>query len=283
MIYNKIIRKTCKDEQFYGWYHLERILDDSLPRGDHGVDLDCFLDCYVWSPKTPPHTRPWIGIIHASDSGHNLTLSRVISVPNVAKSLRYCVALVTLSRHAKECLEKLVDVPVFNTHHPKRTTAFFDMGAYFSRPTLRHAGFHARNIKVFEDFETSLAKVINIRAGSGTRKEIEYEVGLKDNDEYIKKLCSSVGFCYLNGASANNSVLEHIVSNTPIVVNRLPSVEEYIGADYPMYYEKIYKKPDEFLLDERFIRETSEYLKERSKLSIFSEQNFVKFFKENKI
>jgi hypothetical protein len=278
MIYNKVIRRIHKDEQFYGWNYLEGILYEKLPRGEQGVDLDCFLDSYVWSRGSAPHDRPWIGIVHALESGHTLTLGRVMSTPNVLKSLPHCVALVTLSRHAKECLEKLVDIPVFNTHHPKRTSAFFDMDAYFSNPTLRHSGFHARNIKAFEEFETSLTKVINTKGHSGTKKEIQYEVGFKGKNEYIKNLCSSVGFCNLNGASANNSVLEHIVSHTPIVVNRLPSVEEYIGPEYPMYYEIIKDKPDEFLLSRSFIEDTYCYLKERSKIKIFSEQNFINFF-----
>lgn len=278
MKYRNIIKRIHKDEQYYGWHHLESILYGSLPRSESGVDLDCFLDSYVWSPGQKPHQHPWIGIVHASESGHSLTIGRVMSSPNVVKSLPFCVALVTMSQAARDCLASMVKVPVLNTHHPKRATIFFDRDAYFNRPILRHIGFHARNIRMFKEFKTSLAKVISWRGSIERSPGVEYESATKDKDSYIRDLVSSVGFCYLDGASANNSVLEHIVSHTPIVVNRLPSVEEYIGSEYPMYYENIKDDPDRFLLSECFIDEASSYLNERSKMKIFEEQNFLNFF-----
>jgi len=40
----------------------------------------------------------------------------------------------------------------------------------------------------------------------------------------------------LFGASANNSVLEIIEMNIPAFVSRLPATEEYLGKDYPLFY-----------------------------------------------
>ena len=40
-------------------------------------------------------------------------------------------------------------------------------------------------------------------------------------------------------ASANNSILECIQSNIPAFVTRLHSTEQYLGPDYPMFYNNI--------------------------------------------
>lgn len=278
MNYRNIIRRIHKDEQCFGWHHLEGLLEASLPRSESGVDLDCFLDSYVWSQGREPHAHPWVGIVHATESGHSLTIGRTMSDPAVVRSLASCVCLVTLSKVSKECLEKITKVPVFNTHLPRRTTLFFDIDAYFEKPTVRHSGFHARNIGIFEQFACSPKKVLPWRGPIDKKEGIEYESEFKDNLNYMKDVTTSVGFCYLNGAAAHNSVVEHIVSHTPLVVNRMPSVEEYIGSDYPMYYEDIKDRPDDFLLSRDFLQETSSYLKERSKMAMFSEKNFVDFF-----
>jgi hypothetical protein len=40
-------------------------------------------------------------------------------------------------------------------------------------------------------------------------------------------------------ASAANTVIECIVRRTPLVVNRIPAVEEYIGREYPLFYNTL--------------------------------------------
>jgi hypothetical protein len=56
------------------------------------------------------------------------------------------------------------------------------------------------------------------------------------NDEYDKILTENVVFVHLVDASAVNTVIECIVRNTPIIVNRLPAVVEMLGERYPLYY-----------------------------------------------
>jgi len=36
-----------------------------------------------------------------------------------------------------------------------------------------------------------------------------------------------------------NTLIESIVRNTPIVINPLPAVIEYLGPDYPLYYQNL--------------------------------------------
>jgi Polysaccharide pyruvyl transferase len=57
-----------------------------------------------------------------------------------------------------------------------------------------------------------------------------------DNAAYDALLSRSVIFLALRDCGAVNTVLECIMSATPVVVNRLPGLEEVLGCAYPAFY-----------------------------------------------
>ena len=73
-------------------------------------------------------------------------------------------------------------------------------------------------------------------------------------------------------AAANNTILECIVRNTPIIVNKIEGVVDYLGQDYPLYFESEDKIED--LLEESKIKEAYLYLKKLDKKK-FSISNFT--------
>jgi hypothetical protein len=75
---------------------------------------------------------------------------------------------------------------------------------------------------------------------------------------YDDLLSESVVFLELFDTSANNAVVECIVRCTPIVINRHPAVVEYLGPDYPLYYDTIAEV--ENLLTRDSIMSAYEYL-----------------------
>jgi hypothetical protein len=56
------------------------------------------------------------------------------------------------------------------------------------------------------------------------------------NDDYDELLSANVVFLDLVDAAAVNTVVECVVRNTPILVNRLPALEEVLGPAYPGFY-----------------------------------------------
>ena len=52
-------------------------------------------------------------------------------------------------------------------------------------------------------------------------------------------LARNVVFADIMDATANNTVVECIVRHTPILVNPLPAVVEYLGAAYPFYFDSL--------------------------------------------
>jgi hypothetical protein len=56
---------------------------------------------------------------------------------------------------------------------------------------------------------------------------------------YDRLLAENVVFLNLIAAVANNTIVECIARNTPVVVNRLPGPTFYLGADYPFFYDSL--------------------------------------------
>ena len=56
------------------------------------------------------------------------------------------------------------------------------------------------------------------------------------NEDYDELLSENIVFLNLVDASAVNTVIECIMRNTPILVNRHPAVVEMLGERYPLYY-----------------------------------------------
>jgi len=60
-----------------------------------------------------------------------------------------------------------------------------------------------------------------------------------DNNEYDRILSESAVFIRLFDCSAVNTVIECIVRNTPIIVNRHPALVEILGDKYPLFYTSL--------------------------------------------
>lgn len=72
------------------------------------------------------------------------------------------------------------------------------------------------------------------------RKNASVEtMDILSNDDYDRLLSNNVVFLKLVDASAVNTVIECMVRHTPLVVNRIPAVEEYLGTDYPGFYDDL--------------------------------------------
>jgi hypothetical protein len=96
--------------------------------------------------------------------------------------------------------------------------------------------------------------------------------------EYDLLLSKNIVFIDLFDASANNAILECIIRNTPVIINKTDAVIEYLGIGYPLYFESLEDIPN--LLNETKIIEAHEYLCKITKNDImieyFTKQLFTK-------
>jgi hypothetical protein len=101
------------------------------------------------------------------------------------------------------------------------------------------------------------------------------------NEYFDKILQSSLVYVNFYDCAASNTVVECIASSTPLLVNKLPSIVEYLGEDYPLYFRDINQASSLSNNLDR-IKEAHVYLKENNKLrDNLSIDKFVScFYKE---
>lgn len=92
-----------------------------------------------------------------------------------------------------------------------------------------------------------------------------------DHNEFDEMISSSVVFLDLIECSASNTLIECIVACTPVYINKLPAVVEYLGEDYPLYYENV----DDIHINDQHILNAHEYLKRLDKQQLTSD-HFIK-------
>ena len=77
---------------------------------------------------------------------------------------------------------------------------------------------------------------------------------------YDALLAENIAFLQLYDAGANNTVVECIARATPLLVNPLPAIVEYLGPNYPFYYESLAEAADK-AMDLDLIERTHLYLR----------------------
>ena len=124
----------------------------------------------------------------------------------------------------------------------------FDPAAYRARPRLVQVGDWLRKLQAIHRLKAPGHERIMLLKEK-TQGYLQAEIGafgdhrdpavamrhMVPNDEYDRLLSSSVVLCLLYATAANNVVIECIARATPILINPLAAVVEYLGPDYPLY------------------------------------------------
>lgn len=90
------------------------------------------------------------------------------------------------------------------------------------------------------------------------------------DDEYDTLLSQNVVFLKMVDAAAVNTILECMVRNTPMVINRIPAVVELLGEHYPLFYDNAEEVPGILTMDN--IIAAYEYLVELDKSSLTADK-----------
>jgi hypothetical protein len=179
------------------------------------------------------------------------------------------VYLYTLSNHHKDYINHHYPEyknKILSIYHPIDLVCekeeYFNMETFLKNKKIYHIGWWLRNFKTFNkiEFPSGFKKVLLIKDDfkniweekflSSKSKNIKIENELL-NDEYSKIFNNSCIFLDLVDGTANNLVLECIKYNTPIFVKRVPSLVEYLGSEYPLFFK------NESQLEEWFDNETN--------------------------
>ena len=214
-----------------------------------------------------PYRRPWVACVHVPPEipawfDQSKSFCCISETTAWRESWPLCRGLFTLSRPMRDWLAARVDVPVVALHHPTEfpeTRFCWDRYLAGGQRVVqvgwwlrRLAAIHflplpkARKAFLIPHTGVGLSRFDPVfeaeRQQAGAPPASEWDViwiPYQSAADYDSILGSSVMFLNLYGAVANNAIIEAIVRATPVLVNPLPSVREYLGADYPLYYETL--------------------------------------------
>ncbi len=286
----KMANPIVWEETRAGWNYVMKIL--SQLSDDSGILFDSTLDqsfgygsVYNKENGIIPYHEPWIGFIHSTIDlcpflkDEYLLLDEIILSEEFSESLKHCKGIYTLSEyHAKYIRKKLNDsVRVESLKHPTESpTVHFEIERFLSEKKIVHAGVWLRRISSFYQLNAPHYRkilLLNPRLSGYMGSELNYYKDLRinfqsveivhrlPNEEYDQLLSESVLFLHLCDSAASNTVIECIARGTPLLVNRLEPVTEYLGKDYPFYYTTL-EEASEKLSDIILIKKTAEYLKQ---------------------
>lgn len=286
----KIFRKSVfpPSTHQHGWNDVLKLMHDHLhqPSGAPAF-LDDFVDISFGDnirDKGIPYRHPWVGFIHhpfhiPTPLGVLKSAGVMMAQPEFVQSMAHCRALITFSEDNARYIEKLIahppisrPVPVFVLRHPTAVDVpKFDPAAFEEAREINCVGFWLRRLHTFAMLRTSLKKryVLASHRAEERRAQLAKETaGLPQDfevaehlpaEEYDRALTRGIGFADYHACVASNTILEHRARCTPILVNPLPAIVEYLGEDYPLYYRCL-AEAESKLNDLRLLRRAHEYL-----------------------
>ena len=120
--------------------------------------------------------------------------------------------------------------------------------------------------RFFGDADRYLAALIEIkeRAREGAPPEPAFAANTREVQHLPDAgsdllLSENIAFVELYDASANNAVIECVARATPLLVNPLPAVVEYLGTGYPLYFSSLVEAADK-AMDLALLHDAHRYL-----------------------
>lgn len=272
----RMIRRPplCEGAHRSGWpfvlSHLAAYdADDS--RTDLPV-LDDFVEAtFGWQRRQLPQCSSWVGVFHhPSEIASPLSSDCVnrVDMINHDRAFRRAkgklIGVVCLAPGPRDVLSQLLKRPVLLAHHPTDLNVKpWSRREAQSQKTLFQNGLYLRNTRFV--YQCSLpagwvAQRSALHTGWSKRRDVRlhkaytkpsskhYREELRGNDhvktldfmtpdDYDTIMSRCVCVTEIHGAAANNVVIECMARGTPLIVNRTPDVEFYLGQDYPLYME----------------------------------------------
>lgn len=282
----------CQDN----WSIVEEQFEKKL-KCRNNITFVTFCEMFFYYTRGACRRTPWVGIIHDpanTDSffvGRNLLQNR-----NFLDSLWCCKGLFCMSESVKTwVLQTFKDLPFFVEviYHPlsskplklwninkyKEDKRAYQIGNWLRVPyfifKLRAPGI----TKLITPFKSRLINDYNRfkERDNVTVKPHEYFSVTRhtyiDDDNYYAIFEKGVVAIQLYASTCNNIIIECIKTNCPVLVNRLPEVEAYLGKDYPFFYKDMDDAAKK-IVDIDLVQKTSQYLSELDK-SFLSMNNVI--------
>ena len=255
---------------------------------DDGLPLDDAVDYSYRAGKrvVPPlRDQPWGAIFHQPADfpdwfpGHKTSPTVWMKRAEWLRSAPQLVLAVAMCNPLADWLEERLERPVLRLLHPVAPAReSFDLQRFEARPRAVQLGQHLRNLEAIHQLQPRRdVEYVDVRlegpvpdkrrravadhwksVGGRVRQPGVSVWPALDDAGYERLLAESVVFGEFLTVAAANVVVECMVRATPLVVNRLPALEDYLGREYPLFYDDI--ADAHRLLDRASVRKGHAYL-----------------------
>jgi hypothetical protein len=262
-----------------------------------------------------PYHTPWFGFMHNPVlkmpewfTSHEMQPGSFLRAPMFRASLPSCKGIYVLAKPAAEFLGDFLPVPVNHVYHPTGIPLpehMFSMEKLDGNPkaSLVQVGWWCRRFKSLYDVTSPYRKVflnphVNNRSSVDALRRIEanvqkYELSATQeasvthqdfltDQMYDVLLSNNIVMLHLYDAIANNAIIECMARATPVLVNPLPCVVDYLGEDYPFYFKDI-DEASKKLGSRTLIKETHEYLLKSGVADKVKPETFLRDLQETSI
>jgi hypothetical protein len=278
-----------------GWKSvLYRLKELKFFKEDSETHFFDILEQHFSPSKTMTCENKWAGIIHLTPNGppylENENIALLFSNPYFLKSLDTCFALFTLSPYITNYMQAEFEkiqrpIDVITLKHPvvqenilpfsfenfqnnsekiliqvgqqyRKMSSIYQVNVpeNYSKMWLTGTKAFTRIQHIIKKEQVYLNKYITTQMYHSVK--LHYTETYEEYDEYLSK---NIVFIDLFDAAANNTILECIVRKTPIIVNKIPGVVDYLGEGYPLYFSELHEVSE--LLTEEKLLAAHEYLK----------------------
>lgn len=244
-----------------------------------------------------PYTHAWAGVVHNPPNmppwfHPQESPQRIFAKKIWQQSLEACVGLFALSKYQAKWVAEQTHKPVSALVHPTELPERqFDFEAFLANPHKKiiQVGWWLRKLSAIYRLPLArhnplayekmrLVPHFSSDSDEHLKQLLQHEIaayGLPMESRFVDNTCEqqhvtareydallaeNLAFMELYDASANNVVVECIARATPVFVNPLPAVVEYLGRDYPLYFEDLGEAAEK-ALDLDLIQRTHQYLK----------------------
>lgn len=301
-----------KDKFVHGaWAKAENVIESiDLPEGV--LFFSFLEDWFNYRPNWPRIANtiksPWIGIIHTPIDSYKFNGEERYKFggKGFLDSMKNCKGLFLMSTAEKKKWQKyakklkLKDLKVESLIHPARKITYnfnWDRFNINNEKKVIQSGYWLRKIysifnlnthynentryewhKAIKPFDKWNKKQLekccnrdNVTIDEWRHKWVK-KMRKTNHEKYELLLASNIFYLDLYDFTSNNTIIDCITSSTPVLVNKHPAAEEYLGKDYPLLF-KSKSHAEEMLQDIDLIKSAHIYLKNKDK-SHFSYDHF---------
>lgn len=256
-----------------GWAYALDALKPLLTPG--GVVLDPFIEAtFCWDLEKNeqsgdlPYRSDWVAIVHNPPGiplwhEYESAPQSIFNLPAWQNSMPQCRGIYVFSETMRSWVRERLDVPVQAVVHPTEPVdQLFTMEKFLANPTRRivQIGAWLRRLHSISRLKVATLKKTLLsprptpdpHLESLLRREAAHDPAARNADwssveflsyqahgDYDSLLSSNLVFLDLYDTVVNNTIIECIVRRTPVICNRLPSLEELLGRDYPLFFSNL--------------------------------------------